>query len=74
MIGKCLIAEKSKLTCFGPRRLSRPQLPKVPATGLENAAGLYHPFWIGIRQNRIHAGNAVEAFAAGREGHAGRIP
>src|ERR1700727_2926702 len=34
--------------CRGPLRLSRPQFPNVPATGLENAAALYQAFWLGL--------------------------
>src|SRR5947209_9444751 len=45
---KSLMAEKSRFTCFGPIRLFRPQLPKVPGTGLVKAAGLNQPFWFGF--------------------------
>src|SRR5277367_5412553 len=44
MIGNCLLAEKSMLTVLGPRRLSRPQFPNVPATGLEKAAAFHQPW------------------------------
>src|SRR5260370_39235068 len=46
--GKSLMIEISWFPRHGPRRVLRPQLPNVPATGLENAAGLYQPFWLGL--------------------------
>src|ERR1022692_1876171 len=46
VIGNSLMIEKSSFPIHGPRRVLRPQLPNVPATGLENAAGLYQPFWL----------------------------
>src|SRR5260370_29843815 len=44
---KSLIAEMSKLTCFGPIRLLRPQLPNSGTTVLVKAAGLNHPWEVG---------------------------
>src|SRR3954447_10572281 len=38
--------ETSSFPSHGPCRLFRPQLPNVPATVLENAAGLNQPFWL----------------------------
>src|SRR5260370_40204970 len=46
--GKSLMIEISWFPRHGPRRVLRPQFPNVPATGLENAAGLYQPFWLGL--------------------------
>src|SRR5579872_1937091 len=43
---KYFTMEMSSLPSHGPRRLLRPQLPNVPATGLKNAFGLYQPFWL----------------------------
>src|SRR5438270_8501688 len=45
-IGKNLMIEISWFPRHGPRRVLRPQFPNVPAMGLENAAGLYQPFWL----------------------------
>src|ERR1017187_10917825 len=46
VIGNSLMTEKSWFPRHGPRRVLRPQLPNVPATGLENAAGFHQAFWL----------------------------
>src|SRR5258708_609202 len=45
---KSLIAEMSKFTCFGPIKLLRPQLPNSGTTVLVKAAGLNHPWEVGL--------------------------
>src|SRR5258708_21538765 len=45
---KSLIAEMSKFTCFGPIRLLRPQVPNSGTTVLVKAAGLNHPWEVGL--------------------------
>src|SRR6516225_10053772 len=40
------MTEISSFPNHGPRSLLREQFPNVAATGLENAAGLYQPFWL----------------------------
>ena len=47
-MGKYLTTEKSWVPRQGPLRLLRAQFPNVPGTVLENAAGLYQPFWLGL--------------------------
>src|SRR5258708_13003370 len=42
------MAEKSKFTCFGPIRLLRAQLPNNGTTVLVKAAGLNHPWEVGL--------------------------
>src|ERR1017187_291642 len=48
VIGNSLMTEASSVPRHGPLRVLRPQLPNVPATGLENAAGFHQPFWLGL--------------------------
>src|SRR5258708_37133532 len=43
-----LIADISKFTCLGPIRLLRPQLPNSGTTVLVKAAGLNHPWEVGL--------------------------
>jgi hypothetical protein len=44
-MGNNLATEASWVPRHGPLRMLRPQFPKVPGNGLENAAELYQPFW-----------------------------
>src|ERR1035437_1558000 len=46
VIGNGLMTEASSVPRHGPLRVLRPQLPNVPATGLENAAGFHQAFWL----------------------------
>src|SRR4051794_17255878 len=47
-IWKYFVSETSSFPRHGPLRMLRPQLPNVPASGLENAAELNQPLWPGV--------------------------